>query len=322
MTELQDFDSFYKKNLIKPLKELEAIRKKILRFNLFVALVVVLFLGVSLFLISTEQFQDQTKFLLFFALLILLLIFFIPKANKISNYKFDIRFKQEIIQKIVHFISPEFTYRPNAFIRKGDFMKSKIFMDKVHKYSGDDYVYGVVGKTKFGFSEVHAQTITSNGKSTSLKTFFQGLFFIVDFNKDFVGTTVLMPNVLGNNFGFLKKFTGYTRKQKLVELEDPEFNKFYICFSDDDIKARYILSSALMQRIVSFRKLYPRNQLFFSFVDGVMYMAVNHNKPLFEATLTSSLLNPFLIKSYYQDIKLVVDVVNILNLNTRIWSKN
>jgi hypothetical protein len=318
----QDFDHFYKTVLIKPIKELEEIRKKILRFNLFVTLLVFVFFGLSLFLITTGLFQNETKFLLFFGLLIIFLIIVIPKANKISNYKFDIRYKQEVIQKIVHFISPDFTYRPNASIRRSDFERSKIFLNKIDKFSGDDYVEGTVGKTKFGFSEIHTQTVTSNGKSTTVETFFQGLFFVVDFNKDFSGTTVLIPRSLGVKWRFFNRISGMSRKQKFVELEDPEFNNLFNCFSDNDIKARYILSHSLMQRIVSFRKTYPKHPLYFSFVDGVMFMAVNHNKPLFEAKISTSLLNPHIVKSYYQDIKLVYDLVHILHLNTRIWSKD
>jgi len=143
-----------------------------------------------------------------------------------------------------------------------------------------------------------------------------------DFNKDFKGSTVLLPNHMGSGFSFFKKLWGSNRKEKLVELADPEFMDNYTCYSTDDIQARYILSPALMKRLNDFHKKYPNNEVCLSFVDGQIFVAITYNKDLFEPSFFSSVVNKKKVLSYFDDIKLTVEIVEDLNLNTRIWTKS
>ena len=39
----------------------------------------------------------------------------------------------------------------------------------------------------------------------------------------------------------------------LVKLEDPEFEKHFVVSGEDQVEARYILSTCLMQRLTDFR---------------------------------------------------------------------
>ena len=39
-------------------------------------------------------------------------------------------------------------------------------------------------------------------------------------------------------------------RQKLIKMDNPEFEKEFVVYSDNPIKARYILTHSLMQRIL------------------------------------------------------------------------
>jgi hypothetical protein len=321
MKTLEEFEQFYKTELLEKLQELETIRKDIVRFNRNLVLILLGLLGVLIFIIAAEFISLHVKFIIFGIAIVLAGIYLVPAGTRVLGYNFNMRFKQVIISRMIEFISPDLTYRPTIYITYKYFQSSRIFLQKINRYKGDDYVGGKIGNTQFGFSEIIAESSAKVDDSHSLNTVFSGLFFVADFNKEFKGSTVLLPNYLGNRFRFLKKALGFNRRERLVDLEDPEFSKYYNCYSDDDIKARYILSNGLMQRIVSFVKEYPENSIYFSFVDGVMYMAINHKRPLFEVNLGTSMLNRKIIREYFLDIKLAVDAIETLNLNTRIWSK-
>ncbi|HOL89867.1 MAG TPA: DUF3137 domain-containing protein, partial [Anaerohalosphaeraceae bacterium] len=83
---------------------------------------------------------------------------------------------------------------------------------------------------------------------------------------------------------------------------------------------RYILSPSLMERILQFRQKTGR-RIFLSFVNSKLYLAVWFDRPLFEPKLFRSLLDFQTIQEYFGDIQLAVGIVEDLNLNTRIWSK-
>ena len=111
-----------------------------------------------------------------------------------------------------------------------------------------------------------------------------------------------------------------TSRGKLVKLESPEFEKLFKVHCDDQIQARYILTPSLMERIIEYRKKFG-SRIWMSFIDTKLYVMVDHDRDLFEPDMYRNLVDFELIQGYYQDLALVTDIVNDLNLNTRIWTK-
>jgi len=75
-----------------------------------------------------------------------------------------------------------------------------------------------------------------------------------------------------------------------------------------------------MERIVSYRKK-AKKRVYFSFVNSKLFMAIPYRKNLFEPRVFRTILNFAPIKEYFEDLQLAVGVVEELNLNLRIWSK-
>ena len=110
------------------------------------------------------------------------------------------------------------------------------------------------------------------------------------------------------------------KRGQLIKLEDSEFEKYFVAYGDDQVQARYILSTSLMKRIVSFKKNTKR-QIYLSFIGSKIYVAISYTKNLFEPKLHKTLLDFKPIQEYFEDLQLVLSIVNDLNLNTRIWAK-
>ena len=58
-----------------------------------------------------------------------------------------------------------------------------------------------------------------------------------------------------------------------------------------------------------------------SFSASKLHVAIPFEKELFEPKIMESLLNISHVQEYYDNLKLVVDIVDDLNLNTRIWTQ-
>jgi len=232
------------------------------------------------------------------------------------------RFKSLVIRKIVRFIDENLNYNADECIDKTTFMLSKIFTTKPNRYKGDDLVWGKTGATKIKFSEIKAEHESGSGKNRRRYTIFKGLFFIGDFNKHFTCETVVLPDTAEKLFGhFGQKLQSMNIfRGQLIKLEDPEFENHFVVYGDDQIQARYILSTSLMERIVEFRKKTGR-KIYLSFVGSKVFVAVSYTKSLFEPRLFRTLLDFEPVREYFEDLQLTIGIVDDLNLNTRIWSK-
>lgn len=317
----EEFKSFYEKDLVPVLDQLESLRKQVLRFGLGITAIVLIAILLLIVLLGVLG-ESRITIILPIVLLGLGLWYWIPKNKPKENYKHA--FKKRLIEPIIHFISPELSYYPTRHITKEKFESSRLFLTRIDKYGGDDYLVGQIDKTYFYFSELHTQEKRKSGgknQTTTWHTIFKGLFFVADFNKEFSGSTVLVPNFLGKGNTWFKKLFGSNRREKLVKLEDPEISAHFNCYSDDDVKARYILSPALMQRIMQFRHKYPRQAVHISFVDSHVYVAISFTRDLFEPSYFSTVKDFGKVATYFDDIRFVVDIVAEFNLNTRIWTK-
>jgi hypothetical protein len=131
-----------------------------------------------------------------------------------------------------------------------------------------------------------------------------------------------------------------------VQLEDPAFAECFDVYATDQVEARYILSPAMMQRLLEFRQeaVRAREQLsaalaarrkFFQVVDqkdmesgmfhvsfarSNVYIAKHHYRDLFEIDPERPLTSAA-IAGYAADLQFAFGIVEDLKLNTRIWSK-
>lgn len=324
MKSLQEFESFYNQTLFKEMEVLDARRKRVVSRLLsiigFTATAMVLSILSAVYLVDPDR---DLQFVLVFAgpvVLLLLGVIFWGIWARDKNFVAD--FKKELIERIIHFISPDLSYQPSNFIGVDSFERSRLFLTNIDRYNGDDYVSGKIDKTQFWFSEVKAEykTTTSKGQ-TQWHTIFKGLFFVADFNKHFEGSTVVLPNRHGRSaLARILQKVNLSRREKLVKLEDPEFNKYFVVYADDQIESRYVLSPSLMQRLIDFRKK-NGNPLHISFVSSFLFLAIGYTKDLFEPSYFKSLTRFETVKPYFEDISLAVGIVEDLNLNTRIWTK-
>jgi hypothetical protein len=322
MKTLDELKRFYETDLRAELQQLEAKRKQVMQNSLIIFAVIVglgLVLGIAV-LSATGQ-----PVVLLFGIILCAVIGGIIFSFLGRDYKAE--FKQKIIGGLVRFIEPGLSYQPQNSVSQDLFKQSGLFNHRIDRYKGEDCVFGKVDKTEILFSELHAEYKTTSGtgknRHTEWHTIFKGLFFIADFNKHFQGRTVVLPDTaqkLFGNFGQTLQSMAPGRDQ-LIKLEDPEFENHFVVYSTDQIEARYILSPSLMQRISEFKQK-TGTQIHLSFMGSKVFVAVSLAKNMFEPAYFSSSADFKCIQDYFQDLTLAIGIVDDLNLNTRIWTKN
>lgn len=331
MKGLDDLRSFYESDLHGELLLLEAERKKIIARIVWIVLGMV-GLGLAAFGVAIALKGEQFAVFAPIVALILGAVAMVIWVNgPYAAYKR--RFKSRVIKPIVEFIDPNLRYRAEGCIPRSTFLGAGIFRTGIDRYEGDDLVSGQISDPESGsatdieFSELHAEykttrTDSKGNRRTEWHTIFKGLFFSADFNKHFGGETYVLTDVAEKNFGWLgQKLQEWNRQHgEVVKLEDAEFEREFAVYAEDQVEARYILTPALMRRLLDFR-LQSEKQVQFSFVGSRVYVAIPFVEDLFEPRLFRTVVDFGPIQSYFENLALAIGLVEDLNLNTRIWTK-
>jgi hypothetical protein len=315
MSDVKTFEEFYQAELAEPLLTFENIRKKVAMPG-FASFGFGILAFVSFAIAQTTGIQ--IFFVLFFIFLLATIVFSIIFYNRKKNYVAG--FKENLVHSIIKFIDPNLSYNPYGHISRKDYEKSGLFLKHPDKYAGDDYVEGWRDKTVFCFSELHTEYKVSSGKNTSWHTIFKGLFFIADFNKHFHGRTYVYSESNPQLGFFTKMFSSFAWNLEKVKLESAEFENRFVVYSNDQVEARYILTPSFMERLVKLQDMMG-DTVSYSFVDTNVYVAIPIRDKLFEPSVFSP--NKYeSLGHYYNTIHIVFDVIDELNLNLRIWTKD
>ncbi|MDD2949516.1 MAG: DUF3137 domain-containing protein, partial [Sulfuricurvum sp.] len=174
------------------------------------------------------------------------------------------------------------------------------------------------------FSDIHAEYQTRDSKGrTQWHSLFRGLFLVAEFNKNFKSKTIILPDQAEKTFGNL--IGGWLQsiniaRGKVIQLDDPVFEKKFVVYGEDPIEARYILSHSMMMRIVEFQKKIS-HPLFISFVQNHIHIAIGTGKDLFEPTVFKSLLDYKQAMEYIHTLRNTIGIIEELKLNEKLWSK-
>lgn len=227
-------------------------------------------------------------------------------------------FRNSLIPALLTDIDPSLTYMPRGHVSQEEFQQSGLFQAP-DRYHGRDLVEGFVGGTHLRFSLVNAEEryeeteTDSDGKRstrTRYRTIFCGLFLSVDFNKHFAGRTTLRPHAVG----FLNRLT-----KTHVAIEDPRFNDLFTVSSSDQVEARYLLTPALLERLMIMRQRLGEFHL--AFCAGRMYLASKRPMTLLGPDCSAPLTGTAQVGRLNAHLRSMTDVVKDLELNTRIWTK-
>jgi tRNA threonylcarbamoyl adenosine modification protein YeaZ len=111
-------------------------------------------------------------------------------------------------------------------------------------------------------------------------------------------------------------YTGlYRFEKKEVKLEDVVFSKKWKVYATDQIEARYLLTTAFMERILEVKRRFKGKDIEFSFFDNKLFIAVHTSKDLFETTsLFKSALSYHRMQNVVYQFYSVFSIIDLLKI--------
>ena len=239
-----------------------------------------------------------------------------------------LKYKKLVVPSLLKDIDPGLAYNPTGCIPKEEFRRSKIFSNTINTYTGEDLVFGTYKGIPVRFSELKVQEKHGSGKNTTYHTFFNGVFMIADFNKDFKYSHWVLPDTAEAAFGqvfgnFLQKLN-LPGRGHMTRMEDPAFEKKFVVYTEDDVEARYILSPKLMRTMLTLSEHFRKgaSQIGFAFMNSNVYVAIpiSSGRDLFEMPSKGDLGEETARKTQ-AELKEILSVFEVMELDLRLWSK-
>jgi hypothetical protein len=250
---------------------------------------------------------------------------------------FAAAFRERVIGPLVGFVDASLRYEPSASVPREQLVRSGLVRREVRYCSGEDLVEGEIDGVAVRCTYVRAFGETPRrapgSDSVAPPIVFSGLFVLAEFPRRATAGVYVLPDRAERLFGGVAEAVQAADRRygSLVRLEDPEFERLFKVYAEDQVEARYILSTSLMDRLVNFRNrrdATPR----LAIQNSTLYMAFPSNaNPLAppswaevaytQKTETGGALIRRRLAGYVEDLRLVADVVRDLRLDVRIWSR-
>ncbi len=312
------FERFYTENLLPIAQVTENIRKKYLRYFIIGCLFAFVSIPAIMFWIFTHQEQlssqpPQDDWQTSAAYMIILIILAIAGS---PLYLYRKKSKNQLMPELIKYFDG-FIYQFEGNISSAIVQKSRLIND-YNAHSCDDYFSGTYKNVEMIVSEEKFEKVTTsynNGKSREHRSnVFDGIIVLLSMNKDFSGQTVVFQDK-----GIFNKVVSWSRNLsglETIRLEDSLFEKEFEAYGTNQVEARYLLTTAFMERMLKLREAYKANRIEFSFFDNRLFITLATKKNMFEAaSLFKSCLDRTLIDETFNQFLSIMAIIDILKLD-------
>lgn len=286
-----NFYKFFKKNFSKDVNFLEKTRKTYLNYIIAI-LVIAIAVGVGYLKVINMSTYDAIApiFITTLGIAAILLILII------KSYKY--KAKKLVLNKLLAFIGDIKYIEKNEYaVDDRIYIDSLNLFDYYNRYSCDDRLKGTYNNLPIDIMEIELKKETGTGKNRRVEKIFKGIFIKVPCNKKFKTKTIIKEDTIkiGDN-------------KNRVKLEDPEFEKIYDVYSSDQVEARYLITTAFMNRMVELRK--KNNKIILSFEQGNVNIALSTNSDWFELSIFKPAND---INQYREILEQIMTIFSILD---------
>lgn len=238
-----------------------------------------------------------------------------------EHRKLSKTYKQIVVRRVVSALGQGLTYSPDSRFTKQDFLAMDLFNLRVEQWRAEDEVGGRRNAVTYSILEAKATRTEGSGKNRRTITIFKGVIVRLDFNKHFHGHTIVVPNSESQILGGLFGESSSRRSKELCRMENVEFEDAYSVYSTDQQEARYILTPKLMDLIMRARQRL-NDGLRVSFHDNSVFVTLPDGGDRFELKLFGAKITPeSTVGELCQVVQLAEDLVEALDLETRIWTR-
>lgn len=227
--------------------------------------------------------------------------------------------KQLVIRRVVAALGEGLSYSPSSTLTKSEFRNLDLFRDRIDTFKSEDQVTGRRNNVAFMLHEVRASREERRGKHTTTVVVFHGLVVVLEFNKNFMGRTIVVPDKEGQRLGGLFGEVEARRGKQIVRLPNTDFENVYTVYSDNDQEAHYLLTPKLQELVLDARR--RLGDLRLAFHENHLHVTVPSHHDRFEVSMMRN-VTPFDVIADLADvIALAEKLIDVLDLETRIWTR-
>lgn len=350
LTPLENLRGYFDSAIKPQFEKLESVRKRISRRRKLVSFGILVVIGIIILIVLTlgllsgdiEAWLDENIFIVIGATLPTLMIFgvttlFASRSIREPLDKYREVYKEIVVRPVFKMLNTNWNYDPKGTISMDAVKNSHIF-GPIVDISCDDYMSGKIGKTDFECCDLVTYGKAYNEHNEEIKReSFRGFFLHADFNKKLNGTILVKPaeivlidggspRVKMENPEFDKKFEVHTNMHKVMDAVSGGISISQLIeaakgmsSTENHTEARYVLTPRMMEAILNIEKSigyrpvisFTENRVNFGFLTGKELFEANTNKPIS--------FND--IEEIYNLFTLIEVVINEMDLNTRIWTK-
>jgi hypothetical protein len=272
------------------------------------------------------------------------------RSSLVAYQKIDIlkqEFKSSVLPLICKSVYSDVTYSPREKVAEKYLTESALFSAKffesTEEIAGEDFFQGTHEGVKFEFSEIthYVEGLTiKTGVLLSLvaavsiwlgidfmqifkrsdfflvKNNFRGFFLYADFNKAFSGEVVIESK---ENTIIDRLFQKNNLDSIMVENE--KINALYSIKCSNPQLGYYVMSPQLINAIDNITTLIG-SAMRVRIKNGSLYMIAPLERNFFESqAMINGEITPNSLETIHKELMLIRDVLDSLNLNNRIWTK-
>lgn len=276
---LEEFRADFQQKYGDEIKEMEDSRKETSKKTRMLAIIGIIasLTMVGCIMMFGQDISDKygsTVFIIGFMILSCGFAFFYSRRAKKKAMENPVgvdftSFKGTMYDRMAKYIHPKYQYFEHAHVGLAELFHAGLFKENMYTITGGDQFVGQYKGVPFQLCDL-GLTFRPNFRKEKEPddTVFSGKYFVAKFPKTFQANILIVPKkgIMGSFSD--NDISDYINKsnQKVV-LEDPEFQKMFTVYCDDQVASRYVLTPAFMEKV---KELSLRNK-------GNMYFAINGN---------------------------------------------
>lgn len=230
-------------------------------------------------------------------------------------------YKTIVVRRVVGALGQGLSYSADSRFTKQDFLSMDLFNLRCEQWRAEDEICGRKNAVGYAILEAKATRTEGSGKNRRTVTIFKGVIVRLDFNKYFQGHTVVIPNSEGKILGGLFGESSSRGRKEICRMENVEFENAFSVYATDQQEARYILTPKLMDLIMRARARINEG-VRLSFQANSVFMTLPGQADRFELSLFGRPVTPDgIVGELAGVVRLAEDLVDTLDLETRIWTR-
>ena len=317
-----DFENKYINYVVPKISPYDEERKKTLKKTTITVIIMLIIGIISLCLATKWNFMKFGGAFILFALAV----------YPISKKRFEYELKK-LVMPVVCGCFPNLKWLENndEVQNEADIYINSGLLSYFNNHSFDDCFSGKYNDVGFEIREFSATKETGFGKDKKTVTVFDGVIVTLEMNKNFTGNTVVRPHgsmtthsmsikwqkTLGEDKG--KVSVSKSPNLHKTTLEDVEFNKKFEVYTDDEVEARYLLTTSLMERLKTMQTSFSASSTACAFYDKKFYVALYTKKDLFAiGALNKNVCDKEQFDIMFEEILSIIKLIDHFKLDQKI----